>query len=160
MKERLKHLPMLLIGFTWFALIGYSLVSASTPTGSLRYGIHSGVPIITPIETEVCSGDMIHYPTLTFVEERAKSQVNIAEAWCRAGLEGGCIGVFPDRPDMPLLEPKEIINPATPRIVPETLGPGIWHFQHSATDELGRVSGYIVAPINVLKCEKPTLTSP
>lgn len=151
MRKWLHWISPSILLVAWFAVIGFSMVNASVPSSSLRFGINPGTSIVAPIETEVCPGDVIHYPTLTFVEEGSRSQASVAEAWCKAGLEGGCIAVV--RPDMPLLEPKNIVNPATPRTVLETLAPGIWHMQHSATDELGRVSAYIVAPINVKDCQ-------
>lgn len=113
----------------------------------------SHVPVISPIETQVCPGDIIHYPLVTEVTTaQIPGQVSIAESWCKEGLTGSCVGVQPPRTSLPLLEPKRIISDGTPRTVPDTLAPGVYHFWHSATNARGEVSGYIVAPVVVISC--------
>ena len=147
-----RRLTVIVIALALIVASGLALLFEAAPA-TVTYGIANGVPVIVPLESEVCAGGTIHFPTITFIEAGTVSQINVAEAWCKAGLAGGCIGVIPDRPDLPLLEAKSIVNDRTPRPVPASLSPGVWHFWHSAVDERGNVAAYIVAPINVRNCE-------
>ncbi len=147
-----RRLLIIIILLVIIAGILLSFVFRHAP--QVEYGNTAQVPIIVPNEEKVCIGGRVTYPLLVFVaNEQVPGQINIAEAWCLAGLEGACFGVIPNRPDLPLLEPKAITTDATSRPVPATLKPGVYHFWHSATDANGNVSGYIVAPINVIDCE-------
>lgn len=146
--RRLNVIMLLLFAI---AALGMVLLF-NTPAFSVQYD-GTRVPVIPPIETQVCPGDTIHYPLTTSVtEDEIPGQLDIAESWCEEGLSGPCTGVNPPRPELPLLEPKLIYTDGAARVVPETLTPGVYHFWHSATDALGRVSGYIVAPVNVKDC--------
>lgn len=111
------------------------------------------VPVISPIETNLCPGDTLHYPVVVEIKaSEIPDQANIAESWCKEGLSGACTDVAPPRQNLPLLEPKLIVSDDAPRVVPDTLTPGVYHFWHSATNAKGQVSGYIVAPVNIADC--------
>lgn len=150
-----RRLLLIIILLVLIAVILIAYVVKEVPTIT-QYGMDvATVPIIVPLEDEVCVGGTIRFPLIVFVDnDQVPGQINVAEAWCLAGLEGACFGVIPDRPDMPLLEPKAIISEATSRPVPLTLLPGVYHFWHSTTDANNQVSGYIVAPINVVDCKE------
>ena len=85
--ESPTRLSLMLILILMVFTAGLIVFVRSIPPG-LAYGTKRGVPIIIPIETEVCPGGIVHYPTMTFIAPGTKSQVSIAEAWCRAGLRG------------------------------------------------------------------------
>lgn len=148
-----RRLFVLFILLLVIFIVGASLL-VETASQVTYDGSAAKVPIIVPNETSVCIGGNVTFPLLVFVsDEQIPDQVNIAESWCLKGIEGACFGVIPNRPDLPLLEPKNIKTDATMRTVPSTLQPGTYHFWHSATDATGNVSGYIVAPIVVKDCQ-------
>ena len=153
MRNRLRLIAPVVLFVAWFSLIGITLSEAHLPINAVTYGGTAHVPVIAPIESEVCAGGVLRFPLVTFVgEDELPGQINVAESWCLVGLTGGCIGVVPDRPDMPLLRVKEVTLDSTSRTVPETLKPGVYEFWHSNTDSHGGVAGYIVGPITVRAC--------
>ena len=114
---------VILLGAIFVA--GFVLVLSSVPP-AVRYN-GGDVPVIAPLSsTSVCPGDVIHYPLVTEIKEsEIPDQANIAESWCKEGLSGPCTGVVPPRSNLPLLEPKLIVSDGAPRVVPDTLTPGV-----------------------------------
>lgn len=109
---------------------------------------------IAPIEAEVCIGGLVHFPTVTEItKDEIPGRLEIDESWCLEGLGGACKAVTAPNPRLPMLEEKHIVTPRVERNIPATLAPGVYHFQHSATDAHGNTTGYIVAPITVKECE-------
>ena len=147
---RIKLITILLL---LLAAVGWGTYLRFAPSVISYNGAR--VPVISPIETQLCPGDTLHYPVVVEIKEsEIPDQANIAESWCKEGLSGACTGVVPPRSNLPLLEPKLIVSDGAPRVVPETLEPGVYHFWHSATNSRGQVSGYIVSPIVVRDCSK------
>ena len=147
-----RRLTVIVISLALIVASGLALLFEAVPP-FVTYGVANGVPVIVPIESEVCAGGTIRYPLVVFVgEDEIPGQINVAESWCLVGLGGGCIGVVPNRPDLPLLRVKEVRSESTPRPVPKNLKPGVYEFWHSATDSRGNVAGYIVGPITVKDC--------
>lgn len=111
-----------------------------------------GVEMIAPLESAVCPGPKaLRYPVTVIVNESAlPDQVMPAEAWCVAGLTGGCTSVDPPGDgEMPILAPRHL-EVITERDVPDGLRPGVvYEFQHSIRSANGEVSGYIVSPITL-----------
>lgn len=143
------------IMFLLFVIFALGLLLLyNTPTFSVSYN-GARVSVISPVETQLCAGDTVHFPiTVTIEDHEIPGQLQIAEAWCKAGVSGSCIGVVPPRPNLPLLEEKHI-NSTSSRVVPEALTAGTWHLWHSATNSRGSVSGYIVAPVYIVDCASP-----
>lgn len=146
--RRIELIAILLLSM---AAIGWGAYLRFAPSVISYNGTR--VPVISPIETRLCPGDTVHFPIVVEIQEsEIPDQANIAESWCKEGLSGACTGVVPPRQNLPLLEPKLIVSDGAPRVVPDTLTPGVYHFWHSATNAKGEVSGYIVAPVNVVDC--------
>lgn len=146
------RLPGIMALLVIIAIAGAVLLVRAAPNAVLYNG--ERIPMISPIETSVCLGGTVHFATVTEVTaDEIPGALDIKEAWCLAGLGGACKSVLPPNPDLPMLEEKHIVTPSVERNVPVTLAPGVYHFQHSATDAKGNTTGYIVAPINVEACE-------
>lgn len=146
-----RRLNVLLVLALAIAALGVALAFQAAPAAVLYNG--GNIPIIAPVETEVCLGGMIHYPIITEIDEsEIPGRIEVDEAWCMAGIGGVCKSVPAPNPRMPMLEPKRIVADPAKRTVPDTLTPGTWHLWHTATDTRGDVSGYIVAPVNVKDC--------
>lgn len=140
---------MLLIAFSGLLVLFQNAPNAVTFNGD-------AIPVIRPIETEVCIGGAVHFATITeTTNDEIPGRLEIDEAWCLEGLGGACKTVTPPNPRLPLLEPRRIVTPRVSRDVPTILTPGVYHFWHTATDTRGNVTGYIVAPITVKECEVP-----
>jgi hypothetical protein len=149
-----RRLNVLLVLMLAIALSGVGLAIQAAPHAVLYN--NGRIPVIAPIESEVCLGEAIHYPIITEIDEREiPGRLEVDEAWCLAGLGGACKSALPPNPRLPLLEPKRIVTDRTSRTMPETVTPGVWHFWHTATDTRGQVNGYIVAPITVIDCPAP-----
>ena len=150
------RLTAIIITLVVIATIGFWTLIESTPSVLLirRYGS----TLIAPVETEVCIGGTISYPITVAVDaNEIPNQIEIAEAWCKAGLTGTCFGVQPGGMDpnakrLPILAPRQIVT-TSKRLVPETLTPGLYEFWHSSIDSSNRVQAYIVSPITVKDCQ-------
>ena len=149
-----KRLNVLLILALAIAALGVALAFQAAPSAVLYN--EGNVPIIAPIEPEVCLGGKVHYPLTTTIDEsEIPGRVEVDEAWCMAGLGGACKSVAAPNPRLPMLEPKHIVSDPASRTVPDTLTPGTWHLWHTATDTHGQVNGYIVAPVYIVDCASP-----
>ena len=147
-----RRLTVIVIALALIVASGLVLLfQAAPPRTIVAYGIADKVPTIAPIEAEVCPGDVVHFPNVTFVEGGEAVSVSFADAWCLEGLTGSCISVVP-RADMPLLQPKRITNERSKLNVPATLEPGVWYYQHVATLSNDTSSAYIVGPVTIKDC--------
>jgi len=132
--------------------IWFSLASARQTVG------FAGIEIIAPIESKLCPGDTLRFPVVADVPSgNLPDQIELAESWCKVGPTGACWGVQPaalkdGAKRLPLVKPKHIISPSTPRIVPTWLTPGEYEFWHTAMDKDGTVVGYSVEPITIKDC--------
>lgn len=151
-----RRLTLIAVALVVIAAMGFWTLIISTPSAviSTRYGS----AVIPPVETKVCIGGTIRYPiTVTVDANEVPNQIEVAEAWCKAGLTGTCFGVQPGGMDpnakrLPILAPRQIVTTAQ-RLVPKTLTPGIYEFWHSSIDSSNRVQAYIVSPITVKDCQ-------
>lgn len=147
-----RRINVLFVLMVAIAVVGVALAMQAAPA-SVTYN-EGHIPVIAPIENEVCAGGVIQYPITTEIDEsELPGRVEVDEAWCMAGLGGACKSVPAPNPRLPMLEPKRIVADPATRNVPDTLTPGVWHFWHTATDTRGQVNGYIIAPITVKDCQ-------
>ena len=146
-----KRLNVLLALMLAIAVLGVALAFQAAPAAVLYNEGH--IPVIAPIEPEICLGGTIHYSITTEIDEsEIPGRLEIDEAWCAAGLDGPCKNAIPPNPSLPLLEPRRIVATAS-RTMPTTVTVGVWHFWHTATNTHGQVNGYIIGPITVKECE-------
>lgn len=107
-----------------------------------------GIEIITPIETDLCPGDVLRYPVTVNVVE-IPTVLSIVETWCQAGTDGMCSAALSHSYQLPLLEYREV-KAIAERVVPITpfIRPGeTYEFWHAAVD--GSTTGYRVKPIRI-----------
>lgn len=106
------------------------------------------VETITPINPDVCPGDVLRYPVVIDIVE-IPTMLSIVETWCQAGGNGICSTSLSRSYQLPLLEYRHIDTIAE-RVVPVTpfIRPGgeyeIWH---AAVN--GSTTGYRVKPIHI-----------
>ena len=137
-------------------LVGIGLLFAIQTTPKTVQYNEGDVPVIRPIEAEICLGGAVHYPLVTTIDkDQIPGRVEVDESWCMEGLAGPCKSAAPPNPRLPLLEEKRVVQPSTERVMPKAVTPGVWHFWHTSTDTHGNVEGYIVAPIVVVDCPTP-----
>lgn len=140
------------LGLTILSAVLIYMILQTVQVRKAAHVVSYGVQVITPLETEVCPGPRaLSYPVTVIInQERIPDQGRIAEAWCRAGLDGICVPIaLQGEEDVPLLAPKYMEAIAF-RDVPAWLRPGIeYEFHHSVANAAGDVVGYIVRPIVV-----------
>lgn len=113
-----------------------------------------GIEIITPLETDLCPGDVLRYPVTVDVIE-IPTVLSIVETWCEAGDDGMCSAALSRSYQLPLLEERRIEAIAT-RVVPITpfISSGkTYEFWHAAVN--GSTTGYRVKPIRIrMDCDE------
>ncbi len=83
---------MLLIAFSGLLVLFQNAPNAVTFNGD-------AIPVIRPIETEVCIGGAVHFATITeTTNDEIPGRLEIDEAWCLEGLGGACKTVTPPNP--------------------------------------------------------------
>lgn len=107
-----------------------------------------GIETITPLNPDVCPGDVLRYPVVIDVVE-IPTVLSVVETWCQTGVNGMCSTSLSRSYQLPLLEYRHVETIAV-RPVPVTpfIRPGeTYEFWHAAVN--GSTTGYRVVGIRI-----------
>jgi hypothetical protein len=142
-RARRRVIVVLAICITVLA-VGLAAMAQDIAAKPVAYGIET----ITPINPEVCPGDVLKYPVVVDIVE-IPSVLSVVETWCETGAEGMCSAALSRSYQLPLLEYRHIETIAQ-RVVPITpfIRPGeTYEFWHAAVN--GSTTGYRVVGIKI-----------
>lgn len=142
-RARRRVIVVLAICITVLA-VGLTAMAQDIAARPVTYGIET----ITPINPEVCPGDVLRYPVVIDVVE-IPTVLSVVETWCQTGVNGTCSAALSRSYQLPLLEYRHVETIAV-RPVPVTpfIRPGdVYEFWHAAVN--GSTTGYRVVGIRI-----------